>query len=164
MDVLLVWSPPHGAEPPCAQVAEWSWAGYHRQVRDKHQPLSLCDTVSGCHDQIADGSSLQVSTRVQPEAEAESNLISETMTWLCARARPRACTEHNPWTAAGITQAHITVRCGAVQGVFASGCLHNDASHSTPPPKKKSALGRFMLMHFLVVQIWFRISCGAPED
>lgn len=57
---------------------------------------SLYDTVSGCHGQIADGSSLQVSTRVRPEAEAESNLISETMTWLCARARPRACTEHNP--------------------------------------------------------------------
>lgn len=113
VDVLLVWSSPHGAEPPCAQVAERSRAGYHRQVRDKHQPLSLCDTVSGCHGQIADGSSLQVSTRVRPEAEAESNLISETMTWLCARARPRACTEHNPWTAAGITQAHITVRCGA---------------------------------------------------
>lgn len=128
-----MWSSPHGAEPPCAQVAERSRAGYHRQVRDKHQPLSLCDTVSGCHDQIADGSSLQVSTRVRPEAEAESNLISETMTWLCARARPRACTEHNPWTAAGITQAHITVRCRVCLpvGVYTMMLLIQ-----LPPPKK----------------------------
>lgn len=50
----------------------------------------MCDTVSGCHGEIGDGSSPQVSARVQPEAEAESNLISETMTWLCARARSRA--------------------------------------------------------------------------
>lgn len=82
------WVIPHHWLPVCAGC--WAAASVIRQVRDKYQQLSVCDTVSGCHGEIGDGSSPQVSARVQPEAEAESNLISETMTWLCARARSRA--------------------------------------------------------------------------
>lgn len=95
---------------------------------------SLVDTVSCCHGQIADGSSLQVSTRVRSQAEAESNLISETMTWLCARARPRPPARmergRSAQKAAVIRQAHMAVRCFA-------GCVYKMTLLIQKPKRKK---------------------------
>lgn len=90
----------------------------------------MCDTVSGCHGEIGDGSSPQVSARVQPEAEAESNLISETMTWLCARARSWATGKANT-----IHRTHSDHAPNAEVCLFEG--LPKEASHSGPKTKKR---------------------------